>query len=142
MKNKILLTIPLIASVYSAHANNCGHLNVSVFNKSGHKCTLRSTNLTNGQIIFGQVPGLIENGEKALSFTIQQTYSAGPNIHLEYECDNKTISIVSRQDLCVMSAGSVSGDYSSSNNVHAEYVAKIGSWWSSLPGEINWTIGG
>lgn len=140
MNKKILFALPLVASVWSAHANNCGNLNVSVFNKSGHTCTLRSTNLINGQLIFGQVPGIIENGEKALSFTLQQTYTAGPSIRLEYECDNKTISIVSRQDLCVMYAGSVSGDYSSSNNVHADYVAKISSWWSSLPGEINWTI--
>jgi len=55
---------------------------------------------------------------------------------LEYECDNKTISLISRQDLCVMYAGSISGNYSNSNNVHAGYISKIGSWWSSLPGEI------
>lgn len=141
MKNKLLLAIPLVASVYSAHANNCGNLNISVYNKSGHTCALRSSNLMNGQIIFGQVPGIVENGEKSLSFTLQQTYSAGPSIRLEFECDNKTISIVSRQDLCVMYAGSVSGDHTSSNNIHADYITKIGSWWNSLPGEINWTIG-
>ncbi|QMT59403.1 hypothetical protein [Legionella sp. PC997] len=141
MKTKILLAISLITGIYSAHANNCGTLNVSVFNKSGHTCTLRAMNLINGQIIIGQAPGIIANGEKAPSFTLQQTYSAGPNIRLEYECDNKTISIVSRQDLCVMYAGAISGSYSSSNNVHADFLTTIGSWWSSLPGEIHWTIG-
>lgn len=140
MKNKMLLAIPLLTSICSAHANNCDNLNVALFNKSGHLCTLRSTNLINGQIIAGEAPQLIENGEQAISFTLQQTYTAGPGIRLEYECGNKTISIVSRQDLCVMYAGTITGDYSGSNNVRADYIAKIGSWWNSLPGEINWTI--
>ncbi|PJD94485.1 MAG: hypothetical protein CK426_03760 [Legionella sp.] len=140
MKNKFFIAIPLAISLYPAHANNCNHLNISIFNKSGHACVLRSTNLTSGQIIMGQAPSIIENGEKALTFTLQQTYTTGPNIRLEYECENKTISISSRQDLCVMYAGFIYGDYSSSNNVHANYSAKVGSWWRSIPGEINWTI--
>ncbi len=139
MKKSILFTC-LFLPLFSANANNCGNLNVSIFNRSGHTCLLRTTTIQNGAIIFGQAPQLIENGEKTPLFTIQQSYTMGPSVQLEYVCDNKSVSIKSRQNMCIIYAGFVSGDYTSSNNVQASYTAKEGSWWSTLPGEIDWTI--
>lgn len=141
MNKKIVLGLALTSALFSAHANNCGFLNVTLTNNSGSTCTLRSYHLISGAIIYGDIPQKIENATKALSFAIQQGYADGPNLRVEYDCKNKTVNLHSRQQLCVVYPGLIKGNYNSTGDLHADYTSLIGSWWDSTPGEINWNIG-
>lgn len=139
MNNKIVLGLALFTS-FAAQANNCGNLTITLKNNTGSVCTLRSSHLISGAILFGEVPSKLDDKAKAIALQLQQSYTAGPNIRIEYNCNNKVIDLHSRQDLCIVTPGLVKGSYNS-NGIHADYNTVIGSWWDSLPGQINWDMG-
>ncbi|WP_133129297.1 hypothetical protein [Legionella yabuuchiae] len=132
----ILSLIPSVVLADSA----CGYLRVSIQNYSGGACKLKAANFMSGTLASGQVPKLISNGETTPSFQMQQGYLSGPAAQLVYTCNNKSVSLISKQHLCFLAAGNVTGEVYTMNNLHAKYVSSQGSYWSAQPGAIFWTI--
>ncbi|GGI77787.1 hypothetical protein [Legionella impletisoli] len=132
----ILSSIPSVVLAESA----CGYLHISIQNYTGGVCKLQAANVMSGSLVSGQVPKLIYNGEMSSSFQMQQGYFSGPAIQLIYNCKNKSISLTSKQNLCFLAAGGITGDVNTANNLHARYLPYEGSYWSSKPGAIVWTI--
>ncbi len=142
MRSCLLVFITLFFStIASANTDlSCGYLNITVVNNTGHDCVLRNTKIYNRSRVDGDISQVIANGSMAPTFRIQQTYTNGPSIQLDYQCENKTIAITSRQNYCFLSAGDISGTTESSNNVRAQYNTSLGSYWSGLPGQITWKL--
>ena len=124
----------------NSYANGCWNLDVVIKNQTGHQCQLVTSNIEQGQLAGGLIPSTIENGQQTYPFSIEQTYTQGPKVSLQYQCKNKTITITSQQGLCVLFAGPVIGTFQSSNNVRANLTPTSGSWWYSNSGNAHWTL--
>lgn len=139
--NLFLITSLLIISPLAAQANDCGNLNVSISNETGDTCQLLKSETLSGSIIAGSIPQILQNAQGSQTFTIQQSYTSGPSIRLEYRCENKQITFISKQGLCITYSAHILGKTeNSTSNIKAIYTSKYGSWWNSTPGEIHWTL--
>ena len=140
MKNlKVLAALGLTTICAPLFANACSNLNISIENSSGHSCKLVQFDISSGQIINGNIPLEIANGQTS-RFTMQQEFIYGPKVQLEYQCENKSVAITTSQGLCFGYAGNVYGSAKTSVNVKASLIPTPGSWWNSQSGEANWHI--
>lgn len=130
----------LTGLTFAADTVDCGYLNITILNRSGHTCLLNSAQVGGGRIVYGAPSHEIQNGEMSANFRMQQSYTQGPRIRLSYTCQNKTIVMTSQQNFCFLEAGNISGQVESTNNVFANFVATPGYYWYKIPGQIFWTI--
>lgn len=136
----IALSLFISAPILAAESVDCGYLNIAVLNRTGASCYLSGTQLNSGRIVFGAPSQEIQNGSLSPNFRVQQSYTQGPSIRLNYDCQNKTVVLTSKQNLCFLQAGNISGSVDSSINMLANFVATPGSYWFNFPGQILWTI--
>ncbi len=133
-----ILTSLLLSTSVLADELRCGYLHIAMINNTGHNCILTGKKVINSYRVDGAIPEFIPNNTLTPSFRIQQTYTSGPQISLEYQCENKTIKITSQQDYCFMAAGQITGKTQLSNNAHADYATMTGSYWGDIHGQIIW----
>ena len=140
MRSWISTLVLYTISTASFAGITCGYLNITINNTTGQNCTLQNSVIYNGSLGDIPIPSTIANGQMTQSFTLEQSYIGGPSLLLEYRCGTENISFVSSQDFCFLSAGNIIGQVEVANNMNAQYASIIGSFWSKLPGQINWTL--
>ena len=143
---KVILSILLSGLVTGlAHAdsddNNCGKLSIMITNLTQSTCTLVSSNLRHGYYKYtSSVPIYIPANSSAGPIFLEQSIF-GPDLELGYSCgDGKLISFASRQNVCFLAAGDVTGEVQYTRNAAADYQAINGSWFWSQHGSINWRL--
>lgn len=142
-KKAFVISLFAINSAYASDIRDlqCGYLHIFINNQSGHTCFLNYQRVDNGQLANGSmIPDSIKNGEKTQAIVMQQGYTRGPNLRLEYDCEDNLVVMTSQQNLCWLTAGNITGDTINTNEVYASYESKMGSWWNATPGEITWTL--
>lgn len=140
-KTRLALTVWCAAVSHHAFAGSgCGYFNVSLQNYTGTTCVLLSAATHSGAIVGGIVPQYIANGELTPSFQMQQGYFSGPEVRLDYQCGDRSVTLTSKQNYCFWQAGDVSGDVFTNYAIHVKYIPTNGSYWNSRPGQILWTI--
>lgn len=128
-----------------AHAdgddNNCGKLSVMITNTTGSTCSLISSNLQHGYFKYtSSVPMYIPTNTTTTPIYLEQSMF-GPELELSYSCgEDKVLTFTSKQNLCFLSAGDVTGQVSLAKNGSADYQAINGSWFWSQHGSINWHL--
>jgi len=144
---KIIFSI-LISSLISGFAyagdddNNCGKLSVVVTNTTDSTCTLIKSNLRHGYFKYtSSIPMYIPRYTSTTPIYLEQSIF-GPELELSYSCGENTIlTFTSKQNLCFLSAGDVTGRVlMATNGSSADYQAINGSWFWSQHGSINWRL--
>lgn len=142
----LLLLFNINAYAQDLRSLQCGYLHINIINQSGYTCKLSYHRQDYGTIASGTIPQSIANGEKAQPIVVQQSYTHGPNLRLEYDCANKKednlVILTSQQNLCVLTAGNINADTINTNEVYATFDSTMGSWWSAKPGEVTWILHG
>lgn len=140
-----LLLIGLMCSSVTASAGShsdqpvlCGHLHVQVSNGSNDVCYLKAFNVNHGSVITYPAQSLMAGETK--SFELDQTL-LGPDVTLTYQCQDKTITLESQQNLCVLSAGAINNKVvKHSPGVNAHSTFNQGSYLFNTPGMASWML--
>lgn len=140
LRNVLLASLLVANAPFAMGGATCGFLNVTIINASGKTCSLQRSKIYNGTLDDSTIPTSIAAGEMTSSFSLEQTYTRGPSVLLSYQCGANSISFVSEQNFCFISAGSISGLVETAKNMSGEYTAIMGDYWSGLPGQITWTL--
>ena len=142
MKSRVVLLASCLFStaLFASNGVTCGYLNVTIVNATGQACTLQNAKIYSGVLDDSVIPATVASGEMTPSFSLEQTHTRGPSVLLNYKCGSKSISFVSEQNFCFLSAGSISGRVETANNMDGQYTTIPGDYWSGLPGQITWTL--
>ena len=135
-----LQAMSLAPTMLFAGGLTCGYLNITLINSTANTCLLKTSTIYNGSLADGSIPTTIASGEMTSSFSLQQDYTSGPGMLLEYQCGTNRISFASAQNLCFLEAGSILGQVEVAHNMSISYVDTPGSYWAGLPGQITWTL--
>lgn len=136
----LLVCIPFTHSAIAADTHSdCGHFHLQIANLTNVACILTSQKVIHGNLISSPPESIMPNDSK--TFDMQQT-SFGPEIALSYQCGNENISFTSKQNLCLLEAGNITGTILPPMpvNINASYTALAGSYFWDKPGSINWKI--
>lgn len=134
-----LIASPVLAAkTHDDEPNNCERLHIQIGNVTSKACQLVKSKVNHGNLVSAP-PATIPAGF-TMQFDIKQSFK-GPDIELQYQCDNETITFRSQQNYCFMKAGKISGSIiSSTANIHGSYTKEEGSYYWSKPGFINWVF--
>lgn len=131
------------ASIFAGEnsANNCGKLSVSITNSGEEQCQLVERQLNHGYFTYSSlVPVVIPAHSTAHVFVLTQSVF-GPDIDLTYQCGkSRRVTIHSQQDLCLLSAGHITGSILGQRNMTAWSVASMGSYLWNQHGSIHWAF--
>lgn len=121
--------------------NNCSTFHIQISNLSGVPCILTSHRVIHGNLITSPPMSILPNDSQR--FDMHQTIY-GPAVSLSYQCGSENITFVSRQNLCYIQAGNVSGKILDPMpvDIRGIYTALPGSYFWSKAGSINWRIEG
>ena len=136
----LLLSLPLLHTAQAADTNSgCGHFHLQISNLTDVVCVLTSQQVVRGNLISSPPTTIMPNDSKV--FDMEQTVY-GPGITLSYQCGEEIISFTSKQNLCVLEAGDITGSilHPMPVNLNASYTAITGSYFWDKPGSINWRI--
>ncbi len=123
-----------------AIVNHCYELDVTLINKTGHRCVLQNQKLVHGQLSHhSQFSATLAINQESSPVIIKQT-AFGPKLRLKYQCGNKYISIESDQSLCFLKAGHVSTHILEAYNMGAQPISQEGSFLWQRHGSIQWTL--
>jgi len=136
----VLLAMAFSHAAQAADSHsNCGHFHLQISNMTSSVCVLTSEKINHGNIISSPPMTIMPNDSKV--FDMEQT-GFGPSITLSYQCGNEHIAFTSKQDLCFLQAGNITGTILDPLpvNINASYTAFTGSYFWNKPGNINWKI--
>ncbi len=143
MKKTLGLSFCILSSIAIAadEPNYCQFLSVMINNRSPLNCELIAKDIKAGQMSSStQVPGLISSGSSSYPFEMRQLFY-GPDIVLTYKCGEKRkITFESQQDICIFSAGNITGIIHELVGLSAKHQTDQGSMMWNRHGAISWTI--
>ena len=131
--------LALLYALPSFADGGCGELNIIIQNYTGVACTLQKSHVSSGYLS-SEIPQSIPPNHSSDTITLEQGYFSGISSMLAYRCGSETIEIRSNQNYCFLQAGQVSGQVYTADSIHVRYIAKNGSWWSSNPGRMTWSL--
>ena len=120
-------------------ASGCGELDIVIQNHTGSACVLQKSQVNSGYLI-SSVPQSIPPNQSSDTITLEQGLISGISSAHVYRCGSESIELRTNQGYCFMNAADVTGQIYSANSIHVRYIAQNGSWWSSYPGRMTWTI--
>jgi hypothetical protein len=144
-KISMLMLIALTSFVSNSYAvtetNGCGYLSIIITNATPVGCNLVSSNLKHGYYKYtSSVPTYIPPYSSASPLFLTQSIF-GPELELSYACgQDQFVTFTSRQNLCILAAGEVSGEILAIKNMYVTFQATYGSWFWSENGSIIWRL--
>ena len=138
MKKSLTLAGLLTASPL-LFALNCGNLGIKIINNTNQDCQLKNKIISYGMLDQGTPPLNIPKGSESDLFFMYQD-NVGVGVQLNYQCGDKRVKFYSYQEYCLIRAGDVGGSWDVWNDLALVNHPKMGSYWSSLPGQITWEI--
>lgn len=131
------------SSVYAEEPkeNNCGNLQIVITNASSETCKLVSQNLRHGFFKYtSSVPMYLPANSSGAPIFLTQTVF-GPELELTYTCgEGKSITLMSKQNVCFLMGGTVYGQTIDNHNMSAEYQAVDSSFFWSQHGTLHWYL--
>lgn len=145
---KRILMLWLIGSVISSNAvatvkndkdNDCAKFDIQISNLTNSVCVLTNQDVDHGNLLTPPPSSIPPSDSKY--FKMEQTIY-GPGIKLSYQCGGKKVTFTSKQNLCFMEAGSITGTVWSPlpTGINASFTSTEGSYFWSNSGSINWKI--
>jgi len=124
--------------------NTCGILSVLIVNTTKDTCKLIDQRLNHGYVIGNtHIPVYIPPNSSAPALELIQSRMWGPEIILTYRCgEGRLISLNTRQNFCLLSAGRITGQVTDRRGMTADYTAKEGSYFWNQHGTISWALQG
>ena len=126
MKSWISSLVLSTISTVTFSGISCGYLNITISNAMDQSCTLQNSVIYNGRLGDNPIPTTLTSGQLTPSFTLEQSYTGGPSLLLEYKCGSSNISFVSSQNFCFLSEGNIIGQVEVANNMQANYTVGPG----------------
>ena len=136
---RLFLILGLLSVSTMVFSLGCENLGITVINASGKDCSLRATEVLYGSLYRGEAPASIPSGTTGQTFYLQQDF-IGAGIRLDYRCENNVVIFYSGQNYCGVMAGDIGGSTYMGNDLGLRHQETMGSYWSSIPGQIIWTI--
>ena len=139
--NASLLSVSLISLAAWAKQNDCENFHIQISNLTSAHCVLTSQKLIHGSLITPPPTSILPNDSKR--FDMSQTVF-GPAIQLSYQCGSENITLVSRQNYCLLEAGNIRGSIipPAPPHIMASYIAMPGSYFWSRSGSVSWKLEG
>ncbi len=125
----------------SDSSNNCHKLSVIISNTMGESCTLKNKNLYHGYFAYtSMVPAILPAHTDSQPFVLVQSIF-GSDLTLTYQCgQSKLITIHTKQNACIFSAGELMGEVFSAKNMTAWSYTTVGSLIWNQHGSIHWVL--
>lgn len=116
----------------------CGFIKVWIGNATKNICHLVSIQLKHGFLLH-QPPETVVPGYYKL-FYMAQDDGYGPEIILQYHCDQEIITITTQQNFCLFEGANITGIINQPlpKNLNITYLKEIGSFGEDKPGTIKW----
>lgn len=138
-KSKILF-LGLMISAFELHSFGCESLAITITNVSDYPCELKRATAIDGTFAT-QVPSTIPASTTSDIFYVSQNGIAGITAEFYYQCNDKRVTFESKQGYCgFATAGLIKGHAFIGNDLTAEHNEIMGSYWSDIPGKIDWKI--
>lgn len=125
---------------------DCEHLKLVIYNNTPDNCLLVDKQLKHGLInLYSEIPLNIPSGTRAAPIIIEEDFNiitvrTNTDLSLTYRCgETRQITLQSQKAACI-NGSDTQAQILSASNMDATYDITPGSWWSSRPGEIIWTL--
>jgi len=132
------ITAPCLAD-YEDYA--CEHLMITIRNDTPYTCYLTQTESKLGEFYDqNEAPFKILSGQKEWLNMVQQSFNAGSDIKLYYECgEGQTITLLAKQNSCGAN-NKTSASIVAAINMRADYKTSPASYWKNQPATIDWIL--
>jgi hypothetical protein len=118
---------------------DCGRFHINIYNSTPVTCVLITQVVTSGVLTNALWASILPNGKD--QFDMWQN-GWGPEITLTYQCGTENISFTSKQNVCMLEAGDITGTilHPLPTNINASYTVLTGSFIHGKGGNIDWKI--
>jgi len=122
--------------------NKCSVLSILIVNTTPDTCKLVYQNLSHGYVISNShIPAFIPSNTSAPALELLQGWWSGPAITLTYQCgENRQITLYTKQNYCFLEAGNITARTTNTQNMQADSIARMGSWFWGQHGTLSWAL--